>query len=344
MTETKVPQKETVGIASIGRYIPPGIMTSDEMSRRSGIPLHVFLEKIGMEQKHIAAEEEHPSEMGIRAARDAVQKAGLDPSEIDVLVYCGAGFYDYRIWSPAARIQSALGADNCYAFEIKNGCNGGNLGIDICKNLLLSDPDKKYALVVCSEKLSISVDYTDPNALSLYMVGDGAAAALLKKGEATNRLLSYVSLTEGSTVDCVKVPFGGTRKQYVPGISDDRLGYIRIDDPAGLDRILSQTYLENYVKVIKSALEKSGYTLKDIDLLLTNQIKRSLLEDILRRLDLTEEHTMVSIKDYGHMGTVDTLFNLSRALDAGRIGPGSLVVLASSGAGFTWAAMPMEFL
>lgn len=344
MIQTKVPQNETVGIASIGCYIPSGIMTSDEISRRSGIPLHVFLEKIGMEKKHVAAEEEHPSEMGIRAARYAVQKAGIDPREIDVLVYCSAGFYDYRIWSPSARIQSALGADNCYAFEIKNGCNGGNLGINVCKNLLLGDPEKKYALVVCSEKLSVSIDYTDPNALSLYMVGDGAAAAILKKGEATNRLLSYFSLTEGSTVDCVKVPFGGTRSLRAPAISDDSLGYIRIDDPAGLDRILSQTYLENYVKVIKSALEKSGHTLKDVDLLLTNQVKRSLLEDILQNLDLTEGHTMTSIKDYGHIGTVDTLFNLSRALDAGRIGPGSLVVLASSGAGFTWAAMPMEFL
>jgi len=344
MIQTKVPQKETVGIASIGLYIPSGIVTSDEMSNLSGIPLHVFLEKIGTEQKHIAAEEEHPSEMGIRAARDAVKKAGIEPSDIDVLVYCGAGFYDYRIWSPAARIQSALGADNCYAFEIKNGCNGGNLGMNVCKNLLLGDPDKKYALVVCSEKLSISVDYTDPNALSLFMVGDGAAAALLKKGEATNRLLSYVSLTEGSTVDCVKVPLGGTRKQYVPGISEERLGYIRIDDPAGLDRILSETYLENYVKVVQGALEKSGHTLKDIDLLLTNQVKKSLLDDILQQLDLTREHTLTSIKEYGHMGTVDTLFNLSRAMDAGRIGPGSLVVLASSGAGFTWAAMPIEFL
>lgn len=344
MTETKVPQNETVGIASIGCYIPPGIMTSDEMSRRSGIPLHVFLEKIGMEKKHVAAEEEHPSEMGIRAARDAVKKAGIDPKEIDLLVYCSAGFFDYRFWSPAARIQSSLGADNCYAFEIKNGCNGGNLGINVCKSLLLGDPEKKYGLVVCSEKLSISIDYTDPNSLSLYMMGDGAAAAILKKGEVTNRLLSYVSLTEGSTVDCVKVPFGGTRSQHPPSASEKRPSYIRIDDPAGLDRILSETYLENYVKVIKSALEKSGRTLNDVDLLLTNQVKRSLLEDILRSLDLTEDHTLTSIKDYGHMGTVDALFNLSRAMDGGRIGPGDLLVLASSGAGFTWAAMPMEFL
>lgn len=344
MNRTKPGERETVGIASIGSYIPPGTITSEEIARLSGIPAEVFLEKIGMERKHVAAEDEHPSEMGIRAAKEAVERAGIDSGEIDLIVYCGAGFYDYRIWSPAARIQAALGADGCYAFEVKNGCNGGNLGINIAKTLLLDDPDKSHALVVCSEKLSISVDYSDQSALSLFMVGDGAAAALLRKGEATNRLLSYVSITEGSTVDSVKVPSGGTKGRQSPESSGGMGGYIRIDDPAGLDRILSQTYLENYIGVIRRALEKSGRDLEDLDLLLTNQVKRSLLEEILRGLDLGWDHTITSIKDYGHMGTVDGLFNLSRAMDEGLAGPGKLVVLASSGAGFTWAAMPIEFL
>jgi 3-oxoacyl-[acyl-carrier-protein] synthase-3 len=344
MTESKMGDKETVGIASIGCYVPPGIITSEEIARRSGIPVEVFLEKIGMERKHVAAEDEHPSEMGIRAAEVAIERAGIDPGEIDVLVYCSAGFYDYRIWSPAAKVQAALGADGCYAFEVKNGCNGGNLGISICKSLLLDDPDKRCALVVCSEKLSISVDYEDRNALSLFMVGDGAAAAILKKGEETNRLLSYAARTEGSAVDSIKVPFGGTRRPRPLGIPDGGLGYLRIDDPACLDQLLSQTYLDNYLRVINRSLEKSGRSLQDVDLLLTNQVKRSLLEEILQGLDLGLDHTITSIRDHGHMGTVDALFNLSRAIESGRLGPGSLAVLASSGAGFTWAAMPVEFL
>lgn len=337
-------QKETVGIASIGYYIPENILTSSEMSRLSGIPLPVFLEKIGLEKKHIAARDEHPSDMGIRAAREAVKRAGIDPGEIGVIAYCGASFYDYRFWSPAARIQAALGADNCYAFEVKNGCNGGNLGVNLCKNLLLSDYEKEYALVVCSEKFSNSIDYTDPSSLSLFMVGDGAAAAVLKKGEATNQLLNYVSLTDGSTVDCVKVPMGGTRHPYTGGAaSANRLNYICVDDPQGLDRILSLTYLDNYVKVIGGAVEKSGHSLKDIDFLFTNQVKRSLSHDIFQSVGLGEEHTVTSIRDFGHMGTVDTLFNLGRAMEQGLIKPGCLAVIASSGAGFTWAAMALKF-
>ena len=96
----------------------------------------------------------------------------------------------------------------------RTAATAGTSGVNLCKNLLLSDSEKEYALVVCSEKFSTSIDYTDPNSLSLFMVGDGAAAAVLKKGEATNQLLDYASLTDGSTVDCVKVPMGGTRIPY----------------------------------------------------------------------------------------------------------------------------------
>lgn len=336
------PSGETVGIASIGCYIPSDVLTSSEMSLRSGIPLQVFIEKIGIEQKHIASDDEHPSEMGIKAAERALKKARIDAEDIGIVAYCGAGPYEYRVWSPAARISAELGITNSYAFELKNGCNGGNLGLNICKNLLLSDADKEYALIVCSEKLSTTIDYADPNSLSLFIAADGAAAAVLKKGETSNHLLAYSSLTDGSIVDCIKMPLGGTKIPYSEG-RDSRLGHICVDDPVSLDHILSQTYLTNYVKVISNALEKSGYTLKDIDVLFTNQVKKSLLKDILQSVNLTEDKTMLSLKEYGHMGTVDSFFNLSRAIDQGRLKPGSLAVLASSGAGFTWAAMVLEF-
>jgi 3-oxoacyl-[acyl-carrier-protein] synthase-3 len=336
-------KNDTVGIASIGYYIPEGTITSSEISKLSCIPLQVFKEKIGMEKKHIAAPDEHPSDMGIRAARVAVQRAGIDAREIGIIAYCGASFYDYRIWSPAARIQAALGADDCYAFEVKNGCNGGNLGINLCKNLMLGHQEKEYALVICSEKLSPFIDYTDKCSLSLFMVGDGAAAALLKKGEKENQLLEYASITDGSTVDCVKVPLGGTKMPYGQTAHDDRSKYICVDDPDGLDRILSQTYLENYNKVITRAVQTSGYSLEDIDFLFTNQVKRSLSRDIFQSVGLSERNTLTSIEDYGHMGTVDTLFNLGRAIEERRIKPGDLIVIASSGAGFTWAAMAVKF-
>ncbi len=94
-----------VGIKAIGYYLPGGVMTGHDMAELSGIPASVFVEEIGIVQKPVAGADEHPSEMGVRAALDAIGKAGVPPSAIDLIAYCGAGDYDYRFWSPAAKIQ-----------------------------------------------------------------------------------------------------------------------------------------------------------------------------------------------------------------------------------------------
>ncbi|HUU76352.1 MAG TPA: 3-oxoacyl-[acyl-carrier-protein] synthase III C-terminal domain-containing protein [Methanoregulaceae archaeon] len=334
---------ETVGIAGIGYYIPDAVITSVEMSERSGIPLHVFTESIGIEQKHIAGEDEHPSVMGTAAAQEAIRKAGIDPSSIGIVAYCGAGFYDYRFWSPAARIQAAVGVKDAYAFEVKNACNGGNLGLHICRQLLAAHPEIECALVVCADILSMAVDYTNTDALSVFIAGDGAAAAVLRKKEPGNRLRSYASRTDGSLSDYVKLPFGGTRLPPADGAANPRNMYICVENREELDRIFSVTYLNNYVRVIREAVEMSGRSVKDIDFLFTNQVKQGLSREILLTLELSEHNTISTLCDYGHMGPVDTLFALELARESGKIRQGDLVVLASSALGFTWAATVLEF-
>lgn len=92
------------------------------------------------------------------------------------------GDYDYRFWSPAAKIQATIGAENGHAFEVRNFCNSGNLGIHICRNILLADSSLNYALVVCSDKLSELLNDSDKNTNSVLYYADGTSAALLKKG------------------------------------------------------------------------------------------------------------------------------------------------------------------
>lgn len=343
MTHSDTHDIRTVGISSIGYYIPPGILSSEEMAEASGIPLFVFTEKIGIERKHIAGIDEHPADMGVKAAEAAMKTAGISPEEIGIVAYCGAGFYEYQFWSPSAKIQAAIGAPDAYAFEIRNGCNGGNLGLTICKSLLLGDPEKSHALVVCSDKFSIAVDYSNTQSLSIFNAGDGAAAAVLAKDEPTNQLLSYASVSDGSLADHVKLPFGGTKIPLTREDTETRLRHLCVEDPEELDRIFSQVYLRNYVRVIREALEKSGYSLRDIDHLFTNQVKRSLSKSIFEALAVPEDRTVLTMREYGHMGPVDTLFGLACAHESGRIRSGDLVVLASSGLGFTWGATAIQY-
>ncbi|MBD6614337.1 beta-ketoacyl-ACP reductase [Komarekiella sp. 'clone 1'] len=335
--------KQTVGITSIGYYIPSEILTSEEMAKLANLPEFVFTEKIGMKQKPIAGKDEHPSDMGIKAAIEAINKAEITASEIDIIVYCAAGDYDYRFWSPAAKIQDAIGAKNAFAFEVRNFCNSGNLGIHVCRNMLLADTDLSYALVVCSDKLSMLLDYSNIDNLSTFIMADGAAAAILKKGELSNEILSYHAMTDGKLADCIKVPLAGTRFPINITEINPELSYLKVKDPKELENILSEIYLENYAKVIHKSLEKSGYCINNINFLLTNQVKKSLSKRILKSLNLKFEQTFISLSEYGHLGAVDTLFGLAKTMELKIIKPGDVVVLASSAAGFSWAALTLKY-
>jgi 3-oxoacyl-[acyl-carrier-protein] synthase-3 len=343
MKSSRRPGESTVGISGLGYYIPKNTITSRQMARWSGIDEPVFSEKIGIERKQVADPDEHPADMGVKAASRAIKNAGITADEIDIVAYGGLGFYDYNFWSPAAKIQDGIGAHHAYTFEIRNGCNGGNLGITVCKELLLGDPQKKYALVVCSDKLSLAVNYTDKTAISAFSFADGAVAAVLKKNHPANQLLSYASISDGSLADYVKVPCGGTRLPFTGSGSRREDCFLRVTDPEALDGIFSRTYLKNYLRVIRDALKKSGYTVQDIDYIFTNQVKKSITDTLLGELGLQESRTLRTMKEYGHMGAVDTLFCLAQAQEQGRIKPGNLIVLAGSAIGFTWAAIVLKY-
>ncbi|WP_374088744.1 3-oxoacyl-[acyl-carrier-protein] synthase III C-terminal domain-containing protein [Methylomicrobium lacus] len=330
-----------VGIKSVGCYLPDQVMTSHDMAQLSAIPPSVFADKIGIVQKPIAGADEHPSQMGVKAAVEAIEKAGLTPSEIDLIAYCGAGDYDYRFWSPAAKIQSEIGASGAFAFEVRNFCNSGNLGIHICRNMLLADASYRYALVVCSDKLSHLLNYSDPACLSTFIMADGAAAVVLEKGGKTSRILAYHGMTDGSLADFLKISAGGTRVPY----DAERCSHLlNVDNPEELERIFSELYLKNYQLVVKTSLEKSGYGLDDVHLLLTNQVKKTLAQQILKALGMKENQTLSTLSEFGHLGPVDTLLGLAKSLELGKIAPGNIVVLASSAAGFSWAALTLQWL
>ena len=335
---------QTVGIASLNYYIPSGRITSEEMSKKSKIPEWVFTEKIGIMRKPIAARDEHPTEMGLKAALGAIEKAKIKPQDLNIIAYCGAGDYDYRFWSPAAKIQGLIEAENAFAFEVRNFCNSGNLGLHLCRNMLLADPDLTYALVICSDKLSYLVNYNDPDAVSTFILADGAVATILKKGETTNKLLAYYAVTDGKLSDYLKVPLGGTQFPFDFSDITPDLNYLKVSNPKQLDMILSDIYLENYQKVINIALSKSNLCKKDINFLFTNQVKKSLSHKILNSLGLNEEQTYISLSEYGHLGAVDTLFCLTKTLESEKINSGDIVVLASSATGFSWAALIVKFL
>lgn len=331
-----------VGITSIGYYIPERVITSAEIAAISGIPHSILTEKFGIRQKHIAGPDEHPVSMAERAAWSAIEKGRINPEDIDIIVYCGAGYYDYQFWSPSSRLQHILGVPDAFTIDMKGACNGGNLGIMMCNNLLKADNSNHCALVVCSDKLSPLMDYENKDTLPFFALGDGAAAAILTRGEPSNVLLAYEGITDGTCGDYVKVPYGGTRITEICG-NNVRALCISVDPTKALADISPEIFLGNFIKVIKKSVLKSGYEIHDISWLLTNQIKKTRVMDILTQLGLDQNKTRSTMRDFGSIGPADTLFALCLQQDDGLIKPGDLVVLASSGIGFTWGAQVIRF-
>ena len=333
----------TVGITSIGYYIPEDVITSREISRISGIPLEILTDNFGIEQKHVAGCDEHPVSMAENAVRSALENGQVDPVEIDIIAYCGAGYYDYQFWSPSAKLQHSIGARHAFTFDIRTACNGGNIALSICTNLLHADSSRHHALIVCSDRLSTIMDYNLPHNLPFFALGDGAVAAILSRNEPTNTLLAYDGITDGMCGDYVRAPYGGTRG------SDDEYSrggarQILVDPTKALAEVAPEVFLGNFTRVIRNAVARSGYEVSDIDWVLTNQIKKTRVITILESLGLTEENTRRTMREYGSLGPGDTLFALALHRQEGLIRPGDLVVLASSGIGFTWGAQVVRFL
>lgn len=332
----------TVGITSAGYYIPERVITSAEISALSGVPLSILTEKFGIHQKHVAGKAEHPVSMAEKAASSALEKGHINPGDIDIIAYCGAGCYDYQFWSPSSRLQCTLKAANAFTIDMKGACNGGILAINICNNLLKSDPSKKCALVVCSDKLSPVMNYSNKDTLPFFAIGDGAAAAVLTRGEPSNELLSYEGITDGTCGDYVKVPCVGTRAAELCS-NHEQTPRISVDPAKALADVSPDIFLGNFIRVIRNAVHKSGYQAGDISWLLTNQIKKTRVQDILAELGLDEKKTRSTMKDYGSIGPGDTIFGLALQRDEACIKPGDIVVLASSGIGFTWGAQVIRY-
>lgn len=332
-------QRAWVGIAGIGVYVPPRVETAEAIAAKSGIPEPVVREKMGLRKKHVAGPEEHLSNMGVWAAREAL--AGTDPLGLDVVVFHGSEYKDYIVWSAASRIQYLLGARRAFAFEIYGMCVGGLVAMKVVADMMASDPAIRRALLVTASREGDLVSYRNPRARFMYNFGAGGAAALLVAGHPRLRILGYRFMTDGSFSLDVIMPAGGTRMPPSEETVRQGLHQLDVPDPEGMKRRLDPVSLPNFLTVIRGALEMAGRRPDDVALVVLNHMKRSFHEAILREMGLGLDRS-IYLEDYGHVQSVDQFLGLKLALAQGRLRPGDVVVLAGAGTGYTWGAVVLE--
>jgi 3-oxoacyl-[acyl-carrier-protein] synthase III len=332
----------TIGIVSTGIYIPENYMTGREIAQKAGIPINVVEEKMGIKKKPVPGVDDHTCEMGIKAANNAIEKAGINPAEINLVIYIGEEHKEYPLWTAGIKLQDAVGAVNAWAFDVALRCGTTMMALKLAKSMMLSDSSIQTVLLAGGYRNVDFIDYENSRTRFMFNLAAGGGAILLKKNHNKNLLLETEMITDGSFSEDVVVVAGGTKLPISKEALDARLNYLDVIDPEGMKLRLEQKSMENFLKVIKDSVQKSGYSVSDIDYLGILHMKRSAHEFVLTELGLSLDQS-IYLEEYGHIGQIDQILSLELALQQGKIKSGDLVVLVSAGIGYAWGATTIKW-
>jgi len=208
--------------------------------------------------------------------------------------------------------------------------------------MMVADPKLRTVVVAGASREASLLDYSDRNARFMFNFGDGAAAAVLRRGRARNVILGSSFRTDGSFSEHVRVPAGGTRMPTSEGTVRAGCHSLTVHDLETMKARLDPVSLERFTGVAREALDRSGYGPDEVDFLATLHTKRSIFEAVLGELGLREEQS-VHLDRYGHMSAVDPLVALKEGEEAGRLRDGMTALALSAGTGYTWAATALRW-
>ncbi len=326
----------SVGVAGVGVYLPEGRVTAAEIAVASGLPEWVVTDKLGLRAKPKPGPEDHPTQMGVWAAQCALKEAGLEPEAVDVVISITEEYKEYPVWTAGIKLAHDLGATNAYAYDLGQKCGTGVLALKQARDLILADEEVNTVLVAGGYRNGDLIDFKNERLRFMYNLGAGGAAAVVARDAEKNRILASHILTDGSFSLDVLVPVGGTK---TPLTSENAGRYkLEVFDPDGMKARLEAKSLENFLVVVRRAVEKSGFQVSDIGYLAILHVKKSAHDYLLRELGLSSEQS-IYLSEYGHLGQVDQFLSLKLAEEQGKLRDGALVVLVAAGVGYVWNAL-----
>jgi len=331
--------KPTVGIVGTGIYLPEKYITAKEISEQTnGVwSEQAVKEKLGIVKKTVPGENDGTQEMGVLAALDALKNTGVNPKEIDVIICVGEEWKEYPLTTSALYIQDKIGAVNAWGIDVANRCCTTVSAMKMAKDMLIADDDVNVVMVVGGYRNGDFVDYTDKDMSMMYNLGAGGGAIILKKNYDKNLLLGSHIISDGSLSRTAGVEIGGTANPITCENLEESKKSLRLMDPKKMKDRLNEVSMPNWFMCIDKALEKSNLTRKDIDYLAILHIKKSGHLSMLKELGLSENQS-IYLEDYGHIGQVDQILSLHKALEEKKVKDGSVVCMIAAGIGYVWAA------
>ena len=321
-------------IAGTGRGIPATVFTNADFAS-IGIETtdEWIVERTGIRQRHIA-KTESATDLAAMAAREAMQKAKVQPGEVDLIVL-GTASPDRLLPSAAVDLQAALGASRAAAFDVGAACSGFIYGATVAEGLMMTG-GFETALVVGVEKLSAITDWQDRATCVLF--GDGAGAAILKRSKHHKGILSSYVRSDGTLGELLCRPGGGASTPFSADVLTARSQYIRMNG-----REVFKHAVRSMSDAATRALDAAKVTGADIDLMIPHQANVRIIEATAKHASIPMEKVYVNVDRYGNTSAASIPIALDEALETGRVREGSTVLLVAFGAGFTWGAMVVRF-
>ncbi|GLY11294.1 beta-ketoacyl-ACP synthase III [Bacillus badius] len=305
------------GIIGMGQFVPEKELTNFDLEKIMDTSDEWIRTRTGIEARRVADDDMDTSDMGVKAAEQAVKNAGISPEDIDLIIVATVT-PDYRFPSVATMIQHQIGAKNAAAMDISAACAGFMYGIVTAKQFIETN-DYKYVLVVGVEKLTKAVDWSDRNTAVLF--GDGAGAAVVGQVSEGRGILAFELGADGS----------GLKHLY-------QKEYIQMNG-----REVFKFAVRQMGESCVNVLEKAGLQKEDVDFLLPHQANIRIMEAARQRLDLPQEKMSVTINKYGNTSSASIPLTLIEELESGRIKEDDVLIMVGFGGGLTWGAIAMKW-
>ena len=318
-----------VGILGTGAHAPARVLDNEELSWRVDTSDAWIVERTGMRERHIAAEDEATSDMAVRAARRALARARLRPSAVQLIVVATVT-PDMACPPTACLVQRGIGAAAAAGFDLSAACSSFINALMTARGLVACGTYDN-ALVIGADKLSSITNYEDRESCILF--GDGAGAVVLGADPEGGELLDHVVGIDGGGAALIEVPAGGSRRPASHATVEARQHFLVMQG-----REVFKFAVQKLVDVVEQVLHQNGFSTRDLALLVPHQANLRILEAAARKLALPPERMVVNVDRYGNTSSASIPMALDEAARAGRIAKGELVCLAAFGGGLSWGA------
>lgn len=330
-------------ITGLGYFVPKNVVTNDDLSKVMDTNDEWIQERTGIkERRHVIKGEDTTMTMGVKAAKIAIERAGIDKDDIDFIVFATLS-PDYYFPGPGVLVQRELDIKTVGALDVRNQCSGFVYAISVADQYIKTGMYKNV-LVIGSEVHSTGLDFTTRGRGVTVIFGDGAGAAVLSREEDTSKgILSTHLHSEGEHAEELSLIAPGMGTRWITDIIKENDPNDQSYYPHMNGQFVFKNAVVRFSEVIMEGLMANNLTKEDIDLLIPHQANLRISQFIQRKFGLGDDKVFNNIMKYGNTTAASIPIALTEAWEQGKVNKGDLVVLAAFGSGFTWGSVMIRW-